>query len=128
MRHRRPASRKNNGEACPPPDLAFDRERASHRPCKLVDDRQVQAGSAISAGRRVALVGESLEDRGQPVGMNAAVEIIGGRAEGALLVPIEALRELGLLNDILLTQEGLIIYPAYLDKLDNAVELKANDG
>ena len=29
-----------------------------------------------------------------PVGMNAAVEIIGGRAEGALLVPIEALREL----------------------------------
>ncbi|MCA9984131.1 MAG: efflux RND transporter periplasmic adaptor subunit [Anaerolineales bacterium] len=29
-----------------------------------------------------------------PVGMNAAVEIIGGRTEGALLVPIEALREL----------------------------------
>ncbi len=29
-----------------------------------------------------------------PVGMNAAVEVIGGRAEGALLVPVEALREL----------------------------------
>jgi multidrug efflux pump subunit AcrA (membrane-fusion protein) len=29
-----------------------------------------------------------------PVGLNAAVEIIGGRAEGALLVPVEALREL----------------------------------
>ncbi len=29
-----------------------------------------------------------------PAGLNAAVEIIGGRAEGALLVPVEALREL----------------------------------
>jgi HlyD family secretion protein len=29
-----------------------------------------------------------------PVGLNAAVEVIGGRAEGALLVPVEALREL----------------------------------
>ena len=29
-----------------------------------------------------------------PVGMNAAVEVIGGRAEGALIVPVEALREL----------------------------------
>jgi len=29
-----------------------------------------------------------------PVGLNAAVEIIGGRVEGALLVPVEALREL----------------------------------
>ena len=29
------------------------------------------------------------------VGMNAAVDVIGGRAEGVLLVPVEALRELG---------------------------------
>ncbi|MCA9978799.1 MAG: efflux RND transporter periplasmic adaptor subunit, partial [Anaerolineales bacterium] len=29
-----------------------------------------------------------------PVGMNATVDVIGGRAEGALLVPVEALREL----------------------------------
>ncbi len=30
-----------------------------------------------------------------PVGLNAAVDVIGGRAEGAVLVPVEALRELG---------------------------------
>ncbi|MFC1997401.1 efflux RND transporter periplasmic adaptor subunit [Chloroflexota bacterium] len=29
------------------------------------------------------------------VGMNAAVDVIGGRAEGAVLVPVEALREIG---------------------------------
>jgi len=29
-----------------------------------------------------------------PVGMNASVEVIGGRAEGAVLVPVEALREI----------------------------------
>lgn len=29
-----------------------------------------------------------------PVGMNATIEVIGGRAEGALLVPVEALREI----------------------------------
>ncbi|MDF1500955.1 MAG: efflux RND transporter periplasmic adaptor subunit [Anaerolineales bacterium] len=29
------------------------------------------------------------------IGMNAAVDVIGGRAEGAVLVPVEALRELG---------------------------------
>jgi multidrug efflux pump subunit AcrA (membrane-fusion protein) len=27
--------------------------------------------------------------------MNAAIDVIGGRAEGVLLVPVEALRELG---------------------------------
>jgi RND family efflux transporter MFP subunit len=32
--------------------------------------------------------------RDLPVGLNAAIEIIGGRAEDALLVPVEALREL----------------------------------
>jgi multidrug efflux pump subunit AcrA (membrane-fusion protein) len=30
-----------------------------------------------------------------PVGLNASVDIIGGRAENAVLVPVEALRELG---------------------------------
>ena len=29
-----------------------------------------------------------------PVGLNATVEVIGGRAENALLIPVEALREL----------------------------------
>jgi multidrug efflux pump subunit AcrA (membrane-fusion protein) len=31
-----------------------------------------------------------------PVGLNASVDIIGGRTENAVLVPVEALRELGL--------------------------------
>jgi HlyD family secretion protein len=30
-----------------------------------------------------------------PVGLNASVDVIGGRAEGAVLIPVEALRELG---------------------------------
>ena len=29
-----------------------------------------------------------------PVGLNASVDVIGGRAEGAVLIPVEALREL----------------------------------
>jgi RND family efflux transporter MFP subunit len=38
------------------------------------------------------LEGVSLEDL--PAGLNASVDVIGGRAENALLVPVEALREL----------------------------------
>ncbi|NUM48343.1 MAG: hypothetical protein HUU38_26850, partial [Anaerolineales bacterium] len=30
-----------------------------------------------------------------PVGLSASVDVIGGRAENAVLVPVEALRELG---------------------------------
>ena len=30
-----------------------------------------------------------------PVGLNASVDVIGGRAEGAILIPVEALRKLG---------------------------------
>ena len=30
-----------------------------------------------------------------PVGLNASVDVIGGRAENAVLVPVEALRKLG---------------------------------
>jgi HlyD family secretion protein len=42
-----------------------------------------------------ALEEESLDNpRFLPAGLNASVEVIGGRAENALLVPVEALREL----------------------------------
>jgi len=33
--------------------------------------------------------------RDLPIGLNAAVDVIGGRAENAVLIPVEALRELG---------------------------------
>jgi multidrug efflux pump subunit AcrA (membrane-fusion protein) len=44
----------------------------------------VQLDETISGGNRAL-----------PVGMNAAVDVIAARAEGVLLVPTEALRELG---------------------------------
>jgi len=44
----------------------------------------------------VALDGDSFaKPQGLPMGLNATVDIIGGKAMGALLVPVEALRELG---------------------------------
>jgi len=51
-----------------------------------------QLGVATIKGR-VRL--DAAEVGGLLVGMNAAVDVIGGRAEGVLLVPVEALRELG---------------------------------
>jgi multidrug efflux pump subunit AcrA (membrane-fusion protein) len=40
-----------------------------------------------------ALEGVTLQDL--PAGLNASVDVIGGKAENALLVPVEALKELG---------------------------------
>jgi RND family efflux transporter MFP subunit len=51
-----------------------------------------QLGVATIKGRVQLDAGEV---DGLLVGMNAAVDVIGGRAEGVLLVPVEALRELG---------------------------------
>jgi HlyD family secretion protein len=50
----------------------------------------------VSAVRGLALLDEASFAKPQslPVGLRAAVELIGGRAEDALLVPVEALREL----------------------------------
>lgn len=51
----------------------------------------------VPAVRGVAALDAESAARPQilPAGLNAAVEIVGGRAEDALLVPVEALRELG---------------------------------
>jgi len=51
----------------------------------------------VPAVRGVAVLDAESAARPQilPAGLNAAVEIIGGQAEDALLVPVEALRELG---------------------------------
>ena len=51
-----------------------------------------QLGVATIKGRVLL---DSGEVDGLLVGMNAAIDVIGGRAEGVLLVPVEALRELG---------------------------------
>ena len=53
--------------------------------------------SGIQAIQVTVLLDEGSLGSGQvlPVGLNASVDIIAGRAEDAVLVPVEALRELG---------------------------------
>ena len=55
---------------------------------ELVTVENVPAVQAVAA-----LEGVSLQDL--PAGLNASVDVIGGKAENALLVPVEALKELG---------------------------------
>ncbi len=59
-------------------------------------DPQLSQVSGVSAVRAlVQLDAESFaKPQTLPVGLNATVEVIGGRAQGATLVPVEALREL----------------------------------
>jgi multidrug efflux pump subunit AcrA (membrane-fusion protein) len=59
-------------------------------------DPQLSSVGGVTAVRAVVLLDESSFAKPQtmPVGLNATVEVIGGRTEGALLVPVEALREL----------------------------------
>ncbi|MCA9933301.1 MAG: efflux RND transporter periplasmic adaptor subunit [Ardenticatenaceae bacterium] len=59
-------------------------------------DPKLAIVDGVTAVRALVLLDTESFNKPQtlPVGMNAAVEIIGGRAEGALLVPVEALREL----------------------------------
>ena len=53
--------------------------------------------SNVQAVRALAVLDEDsfLKPQTLPVGLNASVDVIGGRAENAVLVPVEALRELG---------------------------------
>jgi len=59
-------------------------------------DPSLQTVSNVNAVRVLAqLEPESFaKPQDLPVGLNASVEIIGGRADGAVLVPVEALREI----------------------------------
>ncbi len=59
-------------------------------------DPQLSTVSGVTAVRAVVLLDESSFAKPQtlPVGLNATVEVISGRTEGALLVPVEALREI----------------------------------
>lgn len=60
-------------------------------------DPSLQTVSGVQAVKTLVLLSP---DEGQavsplPIGLNASVDIIGGRAAGAVLVPVESLRELG---------------------------------
>lgn len=59
-------------------------------------DPQLSTVSGVTAVRAVVLLdGDSFaKPQTMPVGLNATVDVIGGRATRALLVPVEALREL----------------------------------
>jgi multidrug efflux pump subunit AcrA (membrane-fusion protein) len=59
-------------------------------------DPQLVNNSGVTAVRALVRLDEASFAKPQtlPVGMNATVDVIGGRAENAVLVPVEALREL----------------------------------
>ena len=71
------------------PDLVF----AGH--LVQVDPSLTQSQNAGLLHAVAVLDGDNPQDLSRmPVGLNAAVEVIAGRAENALLVPVEALREI----------------------------------
>ncbi|MBN1665604.1 MAG: efflux RND transporter periplasmic adaptor subunit [Anaerolineales bacterium] len=51
--------------------------------------------SGVSAVKALVQLEDFSKPQTLPIGLNAAVDVIGGRAEAAILVPVEALRELG---------------------------------
>lgn len=59
-------------------------------------DPSLYTSGGVSAIRALVRLDEEsfAKPQGLPTGLNATVDVIGGRAEGALLVPVEALREL----------------------------------
>ena len=72
------------------PDLTFSGE--------IVEvDPSLNTVSNVQAVRALGILDEDsfLKPQTLPVGLNASVDVIGGRAENAVLVPVEALRELG---------------------------------
>ena len=61
-----------------------------------VDPSLYESGNITTIKTLVELDVESFsKPRSLPIGLNAAVDVIGGRAENAVLIPVEALRELG---------------------------------
>lgn len=71
------------------PDLTFSG--------RVIDvDPSLSSVANVSAVRALAVLDEDsfMKPQTLPVGLNASVEVIGGRTENAVLVPVEALREL----------------------------------
>lgn len=59
-------------------------------------DPSLYSSGGVSAIRALVQLDQASfsKPQGLPVGLNAAVDVIGGRAENAVLVPVEALREI----------------------------------
>ena len=57
-------------------------------------DPQLVNESGVTAVRALVQLSDFAKPQTFPVGMNATVEVIGGQAENAVIVPVEALREL----------------------------------
>ncbi len=61
-----------------------------------VDPSLYESGNVTTIKTLVELNADSFsKPRELPIGLNASVDVIGGRAQNAVLVPVEALRELG---------------------------------
>jgi RND family efflux transporter MFP subunit len=61
-----------------------------------VEPKLVTLGNVLALkGLAKVDLGTDAENLNLPEGLNAAVEVIGGKAENALLVPVEALKDLG---------------------------------
>ena len=84
-------------------DLGFDVEVVFDAlPDEIFTGRVVQIDPGLYTSQNVSTVrglvtldeGSVLQEGDLLIGMNAAVDVIGGRAEGVFLVPVEALREL----------------------------------
>ncbi len=57
-------------------------------------DPQLSMISGVTAVRAIIALDDFGKPQNLPVGLNATIDIIGGRADNALLIPVEALREL----------------------------------
>jgi len=57
-------------------------------------DPRLSVVDGVTAVRGLVTLDEFAKPQTLPIGLNAAIEVIGGRAEGALIVPVESLREL----------------------------------
>jgi multidrug efflux pump subunit AcrA (membrane-fusion protein) len=57
-------------------------------------DPALSTVSGVAAVRAIVQLDDFAKPQTLPVGLNASVDVIGGRAEGAVLIPVEALREL----------------------------------
>jgi multidrug efflux pump subunit AcrA (membrane-fusion protein) len=69
------------------PDLTFSGKVIAVNP-------ELQTVSNVQAVQLIILLDESNPQVSLPVGLNASVDVIAGRAENAVLVPVDALREI----------------------------------
>ncbi|MCA9873458.1 MAG: efflux RND transporter periplasmic adaptor subunit, partial [Anaerolineales bacterium] len=76
-------------------DVVFDALPDETFTGKVVQvDPALVSDSGITAVRVIVQLDDFSKPQTLPVGMNATVDVIGGRAQNALLVPVEALREI----------------------------------